>query len=158
MSSTRVICTPHARAIVHIYSRFFEPVARASLGVNYRSFDELLGESDILSVHVPLTEETRGIIGAEEIVKMKKSAVIVNTARKEVVDESAVYRALDEGRLFGFGTDFVPDGSLSGFENVAMTPHSSITSEAMIRMTAQGFDNIYRLLNGDTPLYLVNKV
>ena len=130
----------------------------AALGVTYRSFDELLSESDILSVHVPLNDETRGIIGAVEIAKMKKSAVIVNTARKDLVEESAVFTSLEEGHLFGFGTDFAPDGSLTGLENVAMTHHSSATREAMVRMAAQGFDNIVRMLNGDSPLYLVNKV
>jgi glyoxylate reductase len=130
----------------------------ASLGVNYRTFDELLEESDVLSVHVPLTEETRGMIGAGEIAKMKDSAVIVNTARKEVVDESAVFEALEEGKLFGFGTDFTPDRSLTGLENVVMTPHSSVTPEAMVRMGAQGFDNVIRLLRGEKPLYIVNGV
>jgi len=65
-----------------------------SLGVVYCSFDRLLTDSDVLSVHVPLTEETRGIIGKNEIAKMKDGAIIVNTARKEVVDESAVFEAL----------------------------------------------------------------
>jgi len=130
----------------------------ASLGVNYRSFDELLEESDVLSIHVPLTEETRGMIGAGEIAKMKDSAIIVNTARKDVVDEPAVFEALQEGKLFGFGTDFTPDRSLTGLENVVMTPHSSVTPEAMVRMGAQGFDNLIRLLRGEKPLYLVNDV
>ncbi len=130
----------------------------AALGVSYRSFPELLEESDIMSVHVPLNEETRGIIGAVEIAKMKKSAVIVNTARKDLVDEVAVFSALEEGRLFGFGADFAPGRSLSGLENVAVTPHSSVTPEAMVRMSSQGFDNILRMMNGETPLYLVNKV
>jgi phosphoglycerate dehydrogenase-like enzyme len=89
---------------------------------------------------------------------MKNNAIIVNTARKDVVDESAVFEALDEGRLFGFGTDFAPDRPLTGLENVVMTPHSSVTPEAMVRMTAQGFDNISRLLRGEKPLYLVNNV
>lgn len=129
-----------------------------SLGVSYRSFDELLMESDVLSLHVQLTEETRGFIGVDEISKMKKTAVIVNTARKEVVDESAVFDALDSGRLFGFGTDFTPNRSLTGLENVCMTPHSSVTPEAMVRMTAQGFDNVFRFLSGEKPLYIVNNV
>jgi len=130
----------------------------ASLGVNYRTFDELLEESDILCIHVPLTDETRGMIGADEIAKMKDSAVIVNTARKDIIDESAVFEALEEGKLFGFGTDFVPDRSLSGMENVVMTPHSSVTPEALVRMGAQGIDNVIRLLGGEKPLYLVNDV
>jgi len=145
------------KKIYHKRNRLSES-EEASLGVSYRSFDELLEESDVLSIHVPLTEETRGMIGAGEIAKMKTSSVIVNTARKDVVDESAVFEALEEGLLFGFGTDFTPDRSLTGLENVVMTPHSSVTPEAMVRMGAQGFDNVIRLLRGDKPLYLVNDV
>jgi len=127
-----------------------------SLGVIYRSFDDLLVESDVLSVHVPLTEETRGLIGVDEVAKMKKTAVIVNTARKDVVDEVAVFNALDSGRLFGFGTDFTPDHTLTGLENVCMTPHSSVTPEAMVRGSGQGFENIFRFLSGEKPQYSIN--
>lgn len=127
-----------------------------SLGVSYRSFDELLEESDVISIHVPLTDETRSLIGSEEVSKMKETAILVNTSRKEVIDEDAVFDALDSGKLFGFGTDFSPDRSLSGLENVCMTPHSSVTPEAMVRMVAQGFDNIVGYLNGEKPLYIVN--
>jgi len=129
-----------------------------ALGVMYRSFNQLLGESDVLSIHVPLTEETRGMIGRDEITKMKDGAVIVNTARKGVIDESAVFDAMNEGRLFGFGTDFVPDRLLSGFENVVMTPHSSVTPASRKRGGIQAFDNVYRFLRGEKPLYLVNDV
>jgi len=129
-----------------------------SLGVEYVSLEDLLARSDVLSIHTPLTEETRGLISVEELAKMKKSAIIVNTARKEIVDENAVFDALSEGRLFGFGTDFVPNHSLTGLENVSMTPHSAVTPEAMVRMSAQGFDNISRQLNGEKPRYIVNDV
>jgi lactate dehydrogenase-like 2-hydroxyacid dehydrogenase len=141
--------------IYHNRNRLYES-EEAALGVNYRSFDELLKESDVLSIHVPLTDETRGIISFEELSKMKETAIIVNTSRKEVIDEEAVFDALDSGRLFGFGTDFTPSRSLTGLENVCMTPHSSVTPEAMVRMAAQGFDNIFRFLCGNKPLYIVN--
>ena len=130
-----------------------------SLGVMYCTFDRLLTDSDILSVHVPLNEETRGIIGTDEIAKMRDGAIIVNTARKEVVDESAVFEALEGGKLFGFGTDFVPDRSISDYINVIMTPHvSAFTVEGVIRAKAQLFDNVSRFLRGEKPLYLVNDV
>jgi len=145
------------KKIYHKRNRLSES-EEASLGVNYRSFYALLEESDVLSIHVPLTEETRDMIGAGEIAKMKDSAVIVNTARKDIVNESAVFEALEEGKLFGFGTDFTPDRSLTGLENVVMTPHSSVTPEAIVRGGAQGFNNVIRLLRGEKPLYLVNDV
>jgi phosphoglycerate dehydrogenase-like enzyme len=128
------------------------------LGIQYRSFDELLGDSDILSVHVPLTEETRGIIGKDEIAKMKDGAVIVNTSRKDVVDEEAVFSALEAGKLFGFGTDFVPDRTFSGYD-VFMTPHiAGITEEAIIWAFKQLFENYSRFLRGEKPLNIVNNV
>ena len=145
------------KVLYHNRKRLSE-VEEVTMGVMYRSFPELLEESDIISVHIPLTEETRGIIGSDEIAKMKDGAIIVNTARKEVVDESAVFEALESGKLFGFGTDFVPDRSLTGLENVVMTPHSSVTPEAMGRMGAQGFDNVGRSLRDEKPHYLVNDV
>ncbi|MBM3291866.1 hypothetical protein FJY84_04225 [Candidatus Bathyarchaeota archaeon] len=90
----------------------------AVLGVSYRSFDELLKESDVLSIHAPLTDETRDIISFDELSKMKETAVNMNTSRKEVIDEEAVSNALDSGKLFGFGTDFKLDRSISGLENI----------------------------------------
>ena len=129
------------------------------LAVMYRPFDEILEESDVLSIHVPLTEETRGMIGRDEIAKMKDGAIIVNTARKEVVDESAVFEALNVGKLFGFGTDFVPDHPLMGLGNVMMTPHvSGFTVEGVERAKVQLFDNVCKFLRGEKPLYLVNDV
>lgn len=145
------------KVLYHNRKRLSE-VEEVNMGVMYRSFSELLEESDIISVHVPLTEETRGIIGSDEIAKMKDGTILVNTARKEVVDESAVFKALESGKLFGFGTDFVPDRSLTGLENVVMTPHSSVTPEAMVRMGTQGFDNVGRSLRDEKPLYLLNDV
>jgi glyoxylate reductase/D-3-phosphoglycerate dehydrogenase len=131
-------------------------VEEESLGVSYRSFDEFLMEFDVLSIHTPLTDETRGMIGAVEIAKMKKNSVIVNTARKEIVNEAAVFDALADERIFGFGSDFAPDRSLTGLENVVMTSHSSVTPEALVRMATQGFDTISRFLSGEKPLYIVN--
>lgn len=90
----------------------------AVLGVSYRSFDELLKESDVLSIHAPLTDETRDIISFDELSKMKETAVNMNTSRKEVIDEEAVSNALDSGKLFGFGTDFKLDRRISGLENI----------------------------------------
>jgi phosphoglycerate dehydrogenase-like enzyme len=130
-----------------------------SLGVEYRTFEGLLEESDILSIHVPLTEETRGIIGEAEIAKMRDGSFLVNTARKEVVDETAVSEALKSRKLFGFGTDFEPDFPLTGLDFIVMTPHiAGITSESLARNSRQIIDNLCRFLEGDKPLYLVNDV
>ena len=130
-----------------------------SLGVEYRTFERLLKESDILSLHVPLTDETRGMIGLDEIALMKNGAFLVNTARKEVIDEMAVFEALKSRKLFGFGTDFEPDFPLTGFDFIVMTPHiAGITRESLARNNRQVMDNICRFLEWDKPLYLVNDI
>ncbi len=91
-------------------------------------FETLLKESDILSLHSPLTPETDGLIGAKELAMMKKSAVLINTARGQIVDEEAMIAALKNGEIFSAGLDvfaqepFIPD-ELMQLENVVMLPH-----------------------------------
>jgi lactate dehydrogenase-like 2-hydroxyacid dehydrogenase len=138
------------------------------LGVEYKSFNELLRESDVLSIHVPLTEDTRGLIGGEAVANMKEGAVIINTARAEIVDEYAVAEALREGRLSGYGADVItsklvegrsfPDSPLVGLDNFVLTPHvAGPTKEAVIRSRKQCMGNVRRLILGEKPLYIVNE-
>lgn len=145
--------------VIYNSRRRLSEAEEKSLMVEYRTFEGLLEESDILSLHVPLTDETRGMIGKDEIAKMKDGAFLVNTARKEVVDETAVSEALKSRKLFGFGTDFEPDFPLTGLDFIVMTPHiAGITRESLARGIEQVMENIYRFLEGDKPLYLVNDV
>jgi D-3-phosphoglycerate dehydrogenase len=98
-------------------------------GIQMRSFDEVLSESDFVSVNVPLQENTRNLIDAEAIARMKPGAYLVNLARGGVVDEVAVHDALISGRLAGAGFDVhAKEGSgfhspLAGLDNVILTPH-----------------------------------
>ena len=139
------------------------------LGVEYRPFSELLAESDIISLHVPLNDETRGMIGEDEIGSMKDGAIIINTARAGIIDERAVAEALNSGKLSGAGLDFVntrvengvhvPDSPLLECGNVVITPHlAGPTREAQMRGQEQWAENVIRLLNGEKPRYLVNDV
>jgi lactate dehydrogenase-like 2-hydroxyacid dehydrogenase len=139
------------------------------LGVEYCSFDDLLSRSDILSIHVPLTDETRGMIGREEIARMKPGAILLNLARGEIVDEEALAEAVLGGRLSGVGADVLvakrigdiveTPSSLLGLENVMITPHmAGPTVEARARSEKQVTDNILRVLEGEKPLFLVNDV
>jgi phosphoglycerate dehydrogenase-like enzyme len=139
------------------------------IDVEYSSFEDLLARSDILSVHVPLTEETRGMIGREEIAKMKHGAILLNLARGEVVDDLALAEAVLEGRISGVGTDVLTErrsggvvetpSPLKGLDNVMITPHlAGPTKEARARSQKQATDNILRVLEGEKPLYLVNDV
>ncbi len=139
------------------------------LGVEYCSFDDLLSRSDILSIHVPLTDETRGMIGRDEIAKMKPGAILLNLARGEIIDEEALAEAVLEGRLSGVGTDVLIENRrgnvvetpspLLDLENVMITPHmAGPTKEARERSQIQATDNILRVLGDEKPLHLVNDV
>lgn len=139
-----------------------------NLGVIYRSLDQLLSESDIVSLHVPLTDETRNLIGDETIALMKDGAIIINSARAGILDELAAAQALKRGKLFGVGFDVasyrVDDGvmvwesPLFECENVVFTPHQAgNTWEAMIRAHNQWVDNVCRLLDGEDPSFIVNR-
>ena len=134
-----------------------------SLGLTYVSFDDLLGSSDVLSVNVPLTDETRDMIGAEEVAKMKRGAVIINTARGEVVDASALAEALTSGHLRGAAVDVfmnepnIGECPLLGLRNVILTPHSSALSpDVMKRVPPKVMENLNRVYEGKPPLRVVN--
>jgi D-3-phosphoglycerate dehydrogenase len=106
-----------------------------ALGIELASFDEVVAQADFLSVHVPLTEETRGLVGAEVLAKMKHGSYLVNTARGGIVDEDALYHALRSGeRLRGAALDVHEKegpGSLSPLRflpNVILTPHVGATT------------------------------
>jgi len=133
------------------------------LGVTYVGFDELLKQSDILSIHVSLNSDTRGLIGREEISMMKKGAILLNLARGPVVDEVAVADALIEGRLSGVGLDVFRDEPLGpgnvyeGLENVMLSPHVSGGSrETFGRSFMMCGKNLARYFAGEKLDYLVN--
>lgn len=138
-----------------------------ALGVKYRTFEGLLRESDVLTVHVPHTDETRDMIGKDEIAMMKDGAILINTARREIVDEVALAEALKKGKLSGASIDVPRDledrkdfeDLFAGFENVVLTPHiSGRTEEARLRWQTQAAENIKRFHEGMKLLYLVNEV
>jgi len=150
------------RILYHNRSRLSEEVER-ELGLEYSSFDDLLAFSDVLSINVPLTDETRGMIGAEEIARMKAGAVLVNTARGEVVDYGALADALKSGHLRGAAVDVfenepdIWDCPLLGLENVILTPHSSSGSpESPRRCMEKVAENLGRFYEGKPLLNVVN--
>ena len=119
-------------------------------GVRYVSLEELLAQADVVSLHVPLTDETRGMIGAEELALMKKTAVLVNTARGPVVDTKALADALNSGRIAGAAIDVFyaeppldADEPLINAKNTVVTPHVAFaTDESMIKRAEIEFRNI----------------
>lgn len=124
--------------------------------IRFVTLDELLRESDIVSLHVPLTDSTRNMIDAEHIALMKPGAILINTARGTVVDSKALAEALDNGRLRGAGIDVfeteppIPaDHPLLHSRNTLATPHIAFaTAESMERRAGIVFDNIHAWLAG----------
>jgi glyoxylate reductase len=134
----------------------------AELLVEWRDLQEVLGESDVVSVHAPLTPQTRHLFDAEAFGRMKPTAVLVNTARGPIVDETALAEALRTGEIFAAGLDVyehepeVPE-ALIGLENVTLLPHlGSATIETRTAMGLLAVDNLLAGLAGGRPRCLVN--
>lgn len=127
----------------------------------FASIDEILRSADIITLHVPLTFKTRHLIGKSELSKMKKSAILINTARGQVVDEDALVWALEHGKIAAAGLDVFehePNVSkaLLSMDNVALTPHNaSSTFETRERMSEIAAQNIIDVFEGRKPLGLI---
>ena len=133
-----------------------------ALGVRFVLFDELLKSSDVVSLHVPLDDSTRNLIGARELAMMKRDAILINTCRGPVVDENALYATLKDGKIFGAGLDVMVEEPpqakhpLFSLQNVILTPHTAgPTWENYIARFRNGFDNIQRVAAGRAPLWVV---
>ena len=130
--------------------------AETELG-EYRELDELLAEADVITVHVPLTPETRGLLDARRLALIRDGACFVNTARGEIVDERALVAELVSGRIRA-GLDVYADepnvpSELLALENVVLTPHiGSATRQAREAMTRLVVDNLLAVERGDPPL------
>ena len=136
--------------------------AEQELGVRFASLDDLLSQSDFVSLHAPLTPETRHMMNADKFNKMKAGSFFINTARGPMVDEYALVAALQNGKLRGAGLDVFdaePDVNpeLVGMENVVLTPHiASATMEAREKMGNLAVDAILNSLNGQKPETIVD--
>ena len=136
-------------------------VAR-NLGVALADLDTLLTKSDIVSLHVPLMQETEGLIGRHEISMMKDGVWVVNTSRGKVVQEKAMYEALISGKVAGYATDVFeqepPLGNpLLSLPNVVVTPHiGAYTKDALRMMGDRVVDSILRVFRGERPEFIIN--
>lgn len=132
------------------------------LGVRFAPLEELLAQSDFVSLHVPLTPETRHLIGARELSLMKPSAYLVNTARGPVVDEKALVEALRRGIIRGAGLDVYENEpqltpGLADLEKVVLLPHvGSATVETRTRMAEMAVENLLEGLAGRRPPHCLN--
>lgn len=133
------------------------------LGVTFAELDELLAKSDFVTLHVPLTEETRHMINKETLGKMKKGSYLINTARGSVVDENDLVEALRLGHLAGAALDVFDNEpninpELVGMENVILTPHiASATREAREKYGQLAVEAILDVLEGKKPQNFVNE-
>lgn len=132
-------------------------------GVTYVTLDELMSSCDVISLHVPLNDSTKGLINADNIAKMKESAVLINTARGPVVDSQALADALNEGKIAGAAVDvfeneppIAKDHPLLQAKNLIATPHVAFaTKEALIKRAIINFDNVKYWMEGN-PINVMN--
>lgn len=146
---------------------YYDPIRRPdleqSLGIEFRELNEVLRESDFISVHVPLMPETRHLIGAEQFRMMKTTAVFVNAARGPVVDEAALVEALRSRTIYAAGLDVYekeplsPDSPLLQLDNVILAPHiASASIPTRTRMATLAAENLAAVLQGSRPPTPVN--
>lgn len=139
-----------------------KPQLEAATGARFVSLDKLLAGADFISLHVPLTNTTRHIIGEAELAKMKQTAILINTARGPVVDEKALAIALKQGVIGGAGLDVFEqepqvEPDLLELDNVVLTPHvGTSTMETRIRMAQVCIRNIKAALRGEVPPNCLN--
>ena len=137
------------------YNRSRDEEFEQEYGVEYRPLDELLEQSDFVSLHLPLTPATEKLIGEKELDKMKDEAYLINTARGAVVDENALLHALREGEIAGAGIDVYEDEpkltpGLAGLDNLVMLPHiGSASVETRSEMAVMAAENMLAGLRGE---------
>jgi glyoxylate reductase len=131
-------------------------------GASYADLETLLRESDFISIHVPLTPETKHLIGARELSLMKETAILINTSRGPVVDEGALLEALKEHQIGGAGLDVYEnephfERGLAELENAVLAPHiASATVETRTRMALMAAENIFAAMRGELPPNCIN--
>jgi len=138
--------------------------ASAKNKVAFVTREELFAQSDVLSIHVPLTDETYHAVGPAELNRMKPDALLINTSRGPVVDESALHSALQSGKIAGAGLDVfnrepvARDNPLLDLENIILTPHSAaLTKECVVRMAVVAAECVLDVFHGRIPPNVANR-
>ena len=146
-----------------VYDPYVSDDILKEYGASGVDFDTLLKESDVITLHLPLSEKTKHIISKEELKKMKPSAFLINTSRGGLVCEKDLIDALEKGEIRGAGLDVFEqegpslDARLFKMQNVALTPHVAWnTNEAMESLHIEVTENVLRYLDGKTPESIVN--
>ncbi|MEL0105972.1 MAG: C-terminal binding protein [Rhodospirillaceae bacterium] len=157
---------PKAQAFgmdVITYDPYVSEDVLKKLNVKSVGFDELLAQSDYISVHAPLTPETENLFNAQAFKKMKNNALLINTARGPLVNDADLAAALDAGEIGGAGLDVVPveplpkDSPLLGRDNLILSPHTGFYSEdALLELQTKAASDVASVLKGEKPVYPVN--
>ena len=145
------------------YDPYVDANAAQAAGIALVDLETLLRRADFISLHMPLTDETRHLIGPAELALMKSSAILVNTARGGLIDEAALYETLLNKRIAGaaldvFETEPLSQGNrLATLDNLLCSPHvAGQTEESLLRMSVDAAENILRVFRGETPLGIIN--
>jgi phosphoglycerate dehydrogenase-like enzyme len=146
---------------------YYDPVRltaadAAKLNMSYRELDDLLREADVVSLHAPFNNSTHHLICDRTLALMKRDAILINTARGELVDDAALYRALKEGRIWAAGLDVFypeppdPKNPLLTLPNVVLSPHAAgPTWESWPKRFGNSYANVQRVARGEAPLWVV---
>jgi D-3-phosphoglycerate dehydrogenase / 2-oxoglutarate reductase len=147
-----------------VFDPYLPPQVAKDLGVKLVDLPTLCKESDYISVHAPVTKETRGMLGTAQFAMMKKTAMLINTSRGPVIDEPALIQALKTGQIACAGLDVFcqeplePTSELRSLENVTLTDHAGwYSEEAMVQLKTSAAKNVALVLTGKPPLFCVNK-
>ena len=147
-----------------VYDPYVKQEIIEGIGAKAVSFEELLTHSDVISLHAPLTKETKYLFGEAEFKKMKKTACIINTARGGIINEKALYRALKEGWIAGAGLDSMElepplkNNPLFELDNVVLTPHVAFYSETAIKnVHLWAIEAVIEVYKNKMPNNLINK-
>jgi D-3-phosphoglycerate dehydrogenase len=158
------ICAKALAMEVWAYDPYVQPDSLKDKTISFRAdITEVIQTADFLSLHVPSTDETRGLMGKERLAMMKPTAFLINTSRGEIVQEAALVDALSRGAIAGAGLDVLekepPDAQnpLFRFKNVILTPHTAaLTKDGVIQLAEGAADNALRVLAGQKPTYSPN--
>ena len=146
------------------YDPYVDPSIAKKNGITLvESLDDLLPQADIISIHTPLTNATRKMIGEKQFNMMKSSAYLINVSRGSIVDEQALYQALKTGQIKGAALDVfeeeppAKDNPLFSLDNILVSPHNAaLTEDALIAMAAHAAQGVLDYINGKRPKYVVN--
>ena len=156
---------PFGPRLIYYDVNRLSPEDEKVLGLTYRSLDEVIAQSDVITIHTPLAPQTENLINAERIAKMKPNVIIINVSRGAIVDEAALAKALKEKRIQGAGLDVYAEEPINAKNplldapNIILTPHiAGATNESRARIGDMIIDNVVRVLRGEEPINIVNGV